>query len=109
MIEINIERGKPYVEDALYELETQIRKAAQKGEEILVIIHGYGSTGKGGKIGKATRELLQDYEREGQIELFVKGEDFDMFNEKARKIKNIDDNTLKYYGKGNYGISIIKT
>jgi hypothetical protein len=38
------------------------------------IIHGYGSTGKGGRLRKATQTLLDELKKSGSIKEFVGGE-----------------------------------
>lgn len=104
MKEINLEQGKPFVEDALYLLERQMKNI---NDNTIVVIHGYGSSGKGGKIKNAVHDYVDLLKEKEEIEDFIFGEDFHMFNEKARKIKTIDKDLSKYYGKNNFGITVI--
>ncbi len=47
---INLEYGKPYVNEALTRFNNELQLAKKQNISLLKIIHGYGSTGKGGKI-----------------------------------------------------------
>lgn len=56
---INLERGMPVVRDALKRLALELETASRAGCKALVLIHGYGSSGKGGAIKDAVRRQLQ--------------------------------------------------
>lgn len=56
--EINLEERMPTCDDALSELKTAIQSAKQSKYKCLIIIHGYGSSGKGGKIREKARQWL---------------------------------------------------
>src|SRR5208283_5209754 len=45
---LNIEAGMPTVEEARQILLAELKQAKQRGVAAVKIIHGYGSTGKGG-------------------------------------------------------------
>ena len=47
---------------------------------VLKIIHGYGSSGKGGKLNFGLRKSFALRKREGVIRDFIAGEDFSIFN-----------------------------
>ena len=106
MKEVNLEKGYPKVTEALILVKNEV-EIAPKGE-IIVFIHGYGSSGVGGKIRLETRSWLKAQEKNGVISKVVIGEEFDMFDSKSRDIKNKDEETKKYYGKINQGITIIE-
>ena len=44
---INIEAGMPLVEEGLARLEKELARAMQAGVDVVRVIHGYGSTGRG--------------------------------------------------------------
>ena len=50
------------------------------------IIHGYGSSGKGGVIRLDVRKQLAQKKQAGEIADFVPGEDFSPFNATARRM-----------------------
>ena len=56
---VNLEHGHPTVEVALRRFEQAFHQARAKGSAYLALIHGYGSTGRGGSIKVALMEHLQ--------------------------------------------------
>ena len=83
---INLERGKPLVEEALARLERELRIALQHGVRVLTLIHGYGSSGRGGAIREAARERLMLLRHQGQVERLVFGEDFEGRSGRGRQL-----------------------
>jgi len=69
----DIKSSMPTVFVAMTMLENAIRFSKGK-ERIIKIIHGYGSTGKGGAIKTATLEFLHDKKQKGEILTFIPGE-----------------------------------
>lgn len=83
--EVSLELGMPYVADALRRLTFEVHHSQDLGCTVLKIIHGYGSSGKGGKIRLAARERLEFLQRKGAIRGFIPGEKFSIFEEATRK------------------------
>ena len=52
------------------------------------VIHGYGSSGKGGRIRTACRKYLQQAAAEGKIVTVIPGESFSIFDETTRRYLN---------------------
>ena len=106
---VNLKEGWPTAPQALARLSTELRRARHNGVSLLKIIHGYGSTGKGGVIREAVQAELVHLERDGQIRAFISGEDWRISNQstwallsKHRELKRDRD-----LGRGNRGISIV--
>lgn len=78
--EVNIKSDMPTAQDAIKRVTFNIRNAKSWGASAVKIIHGYGSSGKGGKIRVETRRYLQDQKDKKQIRDFITGEDFSIFN-----------------------------
>lgn len=78
--EINLKQGMPYASDALRRLTFEIHHSKDLGCAALKIIHGYGSSGKGGKIRLAAREQLAFLQRKREIQYFIPGETFSIFD-----------------------------
>jgi Smr domain len=74
MEEIHIEYGMPTVDVAMPLLTERLRAMKKSGVKVVKIIHGYGSTGKGGRLRKATQTLLDELKKSGSIKEFVGGE-----------------------------------
>ena len=82
--EVNIKLDMPTATDAVKRVTYNIRNGKALGFTAIKIIHGYGSTGKGGKIRTETRRYLQQQKAAGQIKDFITGEDFSIFSEATR-------------------------
>ena len=86
--EINIKQGMPIVADAMDHLKSSLEKLKREKCECVLIIHGYGRTGKGGAIAEKARQWLKAQERGGKVRSVIFGEDFNLFNFKALELKN---------------------
>ena len=106
---INLESGMPTVEVARSRLMQELRTAKIQGEKTVKIIHGYGSSGKGGAIKADVQTQLAAKKRAGQIVDFVKGEDFSPFSENARRLTDQVPGLSRDcdYLRGNDGITIV--
>jgi len=73
---VNLERGLPTVAQALVRLENELETSGRQGFRLLTLIHGYGSSGRGGAIKDAVRRQLQYYKHKRRIKEVVAGEEF---------------------------------
>ena len=71
---VNLKYGRPTVETALRRLAVEIDIARSEGVSILVLIHGYGSGGKGGVIREECRRTLDQMRSTGEINDFIPGD-----------------------------------
>ena len=77
----NVEAGFPTLEEARKLVIDEIKRARREGVRVLKIIHGYGSTGAGGKLCHGLRKSFGLRKKEGVIKDFIAGEDFSIFND----------------------------
>ena len=107
--EVSIKQEMPTVREAMEILDLEIKRAKNLKYDCIKIIHGYGSTGTGGKIKTKLREVLPQKIQEGQIKDFVRGEDWSIFNPKTREILNSvkDARGDKDLDKFNIGMTVI--
>ncbi len=77
----NIETGLPTLDEARRLVIAEIQRAKREGRQVLKIIHGYGSSGKGGTLCTGLRKSFRLRKKEGVIRDFIPGEDFSIFNE----------------------------
>lgn len=84
--EVNLEDGKPTCELAIRRLTFHVNSKKELGYLAVKIIHGYGSSGTGGRIRVKAREYLASLKRRGVIRDFVPGESFSIFDASTRKI-----------------------
>jgi len=106
---VNLELGKPLVESALRKLEMELEGGRQCNLRVLTVIHGYGSSGKGGAIGTECRKVLAYLKGNGEINTFIPGEEFrsksgptrDLLRRFPQLAANVNLN------KGNRGITLV--
>jgi len=107
--EVNIEQGMPSVETALRYLEQAVSRAKSYKYPAVKLIHGYGSSGAGGKIRTAVLRELNKYKSSGRIREFAAGENFTPFDAATQRIIAAYPAITrdKDYLKTNQGITII--
>ena len=82
--EVNIKADMPTVDAAIKRITYNIRTAEAFGVTAIKIIHGFGSSGKGGAIRTESRKYLDRQKTRGLIKDYIKGEDFSIFDEATR-------------------------
>ncbi len=105
----NIEKFMPTVRQAEILVKNNLETFRRQGVQAFKIIHGYGSTGKGGALRTGLREYLTQLKRAKIIADFVPGENWSAFDETTRKVLDLDDDFRKDsdLGKMNSGVTII--
>ena len=78
--EINIKQDMPTVSEAMRYLQDSIERKKREKVDVLLIVHGYGSSGKGGSICTKSRQWLKAQERAKAVKQVIFGEDFTIFN-----------------------------
>ena len=71
---VNIKKDFPNVEYALYLLDQEIKYSKAVGNRAIVVIHGYGSHGKGGVIKESIKEYLPELKKKKVIIDYCYGE-----------------------------------
>lgn len=71
----------PILDEARRLVMAQIKQAKREGARVLKIIHGYGSSGKGGTLRLGLRKSFRLRKKEGVIKEFIAGEDFSIFHQ----------------------------
>jgi hypothetical protein len=69
----DIKSSMPIVSVAMSIFEN-VLKITRKSEKVIKIIHGYGSSGKGGAIKARLHQLLETKLAKGEIKAFIPGE-----------------------------------
>ena len=106
---LDLEAGMPLVEEALRRLRMGIQEMRVSRVKAVKLIHGYGSTGRGGKIGPAVRQELAGMKRRKLIKDYITGEDFGPVDAASRKLAEQNRNITRDpdYGRMNHGITIV--
>ncbi len=106
---VNLEENRPTVDEMRTRLDRVMVAARHDGTVLLKLIHGYGSTGVGGKLRVAVRTSLARYKKAGMIREFIAGEEFRISNEATwALLKRIPE--LKQdrdLGRENKGITLV--
>lgn len=106
---VNLERGRPLVESAMRRLRMELEDGQRQKLRVLTVIHGYGSSGKGGAIGVECRKVLEYLKGQGEIHTFIPGEEFRMQSgvtrDLLRRFPQLAGNAN--LNKGNRGITLV--
>jgi hypothetical protein len=106
---VNLEEGHPTVNVGLLRLDRALASARANGSPILKLIHGYGSSGVGGRLREEVWMALDRFKRNGYIADFIPGEDFRLSNEASwalvKRDKSIKED--RDFGRANRGITIV--
>ena len=106
---VDIKSDMPPIETALRRLDEAIENGKRLGAGAVKIIHGYGSTGKGGRIRTAVRARLDEYAASGRICALITGEKLSIFDDTTRRAFSVcpelrSDEDME---RGNRGITIV--
>lgn len=85
MKEVNIKYDMPTASDAVKRVTYNIRNGKSWGCSAIKFIHGYGSSGKGGRIRTEVRRYLEEQKRKGMIRDYIPGENLSIFDEATRQ------------------------
>jgi len=80
---VDIKSDLPTVDQALRRVDMALATGRMSGAAAAKLIHGYGSTGRGGVIRTGVRRYLSELQAKGKIKGFIPGEDFSIFDEKT--------------------------
>ena len=83
---VNLEAGMPTSDQAVRRLTYELNAAKTLGCGVLKLIHGYGSSGTGGKIRVEVRRYLDRQAHLKKIRLYECGEEFSIFNANTRAL-----------------------
>lgn len=106
---VNLEYKMPTVENARIRLDQALRNANSQNIKLLKLIHGYGSTGKGGAIKRDVAVYLNEQKSKGRIVNYVTGEDFSPFSPACRELLSVFPSIAKDndYSRANAGITLV--
>ena len=101
---INVENG--FTSDEALAYVKQVLSNSKK--TCIYIIHGYGSSGKGGVICQKVRSFLNAQVKNGKIKTMINGEDFNVFNFNALELKNKYKELEQLFRVCNHGVTIVE-
>ena len=106
---LDLEDGMPLVEEAVSRMNMGLQELRVSQEKLVKLIHGYGSTGTGGKIRTGVRSELAAMKRKKLIRDFIPGEDFGPLDAASRKLAESSTTIPRDpdWGRMNPGITIV--
>ena len=106
---LDLEDGMPLVEEAISRMNMGLQELRVSQEKLVKLIHGYGSTGTGGKIRTGVRGELAAMKRKKLIRDFIPGEDFGPLDAASRKLAESSTTIPRDpdWGQMNPGITIV--
>ena len=84
---INLEHGRPTADAALHRLELELDRARAAGVKAVRVIHGYGSSGKGGVLRVEVRAQIERLVRVGRLRDWAPGDDYTSRSEARRRLQ----------------------
>ncbi len=108
--EVNIKYDMPTADLAVRRTTYAIENGRTLGASAVKLIHGYGSTGKGGgKIRLEVRAYLERQKARGQIRGYIPGERFSIFDEPTRRAFALCDELRRDHDldAANNGVTIV--
>jgi hypothetical protein len=107
---LNLEAGQPRVDEARRRLLVELEAMARAGVTVLKVIHGWGSSGEGGKLGPAIRKSLRLRVKEGRARLVVAGERFSSDTLEGRELAQRHPSVRadRDFNRANPGVTIVE-
>jgi hypothetical protein len=107
---LNLEAGQPRVDEARRRLLVELEGMAKAGVTVLKVIHGWGSSGEGGKLGPAIRRSLRLRVKEGRARLMVTGERFSSDTLEGRELAQRHPyvRSDRDFNRANPGITVVE-
>src|SRR5258706_9536137 len=107
---INLEADSPTVGDARRRLVDEMQSARARGVRVIKVIHGWGSSGEGGKLGQAIRKSLRLRVKEGKASLVLPGERFSSDTNEGRELvqRHPALRNDRDYNRTNPGITLVE-
>ena len=109
-IELNIKQDGTYVDEALERLTDYLRKSLEVGVKAIILIHGYGSSGEGGRIKWAIHDALENNRYSDRVDEYHFGEDVvygsDAYHALLRRRPGLK-RYLKRFKEGNAGMTVL--
>ena len=109
-IEFNIKQDGPYVEEALERLTDYLRKSLELGIKAIILVHGYGSSGEGGRIKWAIHDALENNRYSDRVDEYYFGEEVPYgspaYHALLRRRPGLKQ-YLKRFKEGNAGITVL--
>lgn len=107
---LNLKLDSPSAEEALEKLTIGLRRASEVGIKVMILIHGYGASGEGGKIKWAVHDALDNNYFSDRVDEYYFGEQValgsDAYHALLRRRSGLKA-YLKHFKEGNAGMTVL--
>ncbi len=107
---LNLKFDSPSAEEALGRLTTALRRASEVGIKAMILIHGYGASGEGGKIKWAVHDALENNYFSDRVDEYHFGEKTAFGSEAYHALLRRRPGLkayLKHFKEGNAGMTVL--
>jgi hypothetical protein len=107
---LNLKFDSPSAEEALDRLTIGLRRASEVGIKAIILIHGYGASGEGGKIKWAVHDALENNYFSDRVDEYHFGEQIAFGSEAYHALLRRRPELkayLKHFKEGNAGMSVL--
>lgn len=107
---LNLKFDSPSAEEALDRLTVALRRASEVGIKAVILIHGYGASGEGGRIKWAVHDALENNYFSDRVDEYHFGEQTafgsDAYHALLRRRPGLKA-YLKHFKEGNAGMTVL--
>jgi hypothetical protein len=107
---LNLKFDSPSAEAALERLTVGLRRASEVGIKVIILIHGYGASGEGGKIKRAVHDALENNYFSDRVDEYHFGEQTafgsEAYHTLLRRRPGLKS-YLKHFKDGNAGMTVL--
>jgi hypothetical protein len=107
---LNVKRDNPSTEEALDHLTKALRRSSELGIKAIILIHGYGSSGTGGKIKWVIHDALDNNLFSDRVDEYFFGEEVSYGSPSYRdllKRRPSLKSHLQHFKEGNAGMTVL--
>jgi len=107
---LNLKFDSPSAEEALERLTVALRRASEVGIKAIILIHGYGASGEGGRIKRAVHDALENNYFSDRVDEYHFGEQTAFGSEAYHALLGRRPGLkayLKHFKEGNAGMTVL--
>jgi hypothetical protein len=107
---LNLKFDSPSAEEALDRLTIGLRRASEVGIKVIILIHGYGASGEGGRIKWAVHDALENNYFSDRVDEYHYGEQTAFGSEAYHALLRRRPGLkpyLKHFKEGNAGMTVL--
>lgn len=107
---LNLKIDSPSDEEALERLTVALRRASEVGIKAIILIHGYGASGEGGRIKRAVHDALENNYFSDRVDEYHFGEQTAFGSEAYHALLGRRPGLkayLKHFKEGNAGMTVL--